>query len=164
MDEGVVRLQAACGGLRDLDEIAKNVVVPDLERGGPGVGGIARLQAGHRLAAVVAERPEPVEFAVITGGHEAAVASGQGQFGAECRSQRGNGPVMAPECGAGFRQQRRRGIQQAGNLARERERVADGRQVARAAASEAEAREGPLDVRGAGQPPDQVAAQALFAA
>ncbi len=67
----------------DLDEIAENVVVADLERLNPGLGGVVRLHPGNHAAALVAELARLVELGVVAFGDKAAVAGQNWQFGDE---------------------------------------------------------------------------------
>ena len=82
------RRRLTCG---HLDEIAEHVVVPDLERADAALGGVARLQAGDDLSALVPQPPRLVERGVIARRHETAVALQKrqvvGERGAELRGK-----------------------------------------------------------------------------
>src|SRR5262249_59738743 len=125
----------------------ERVVVPDLERANAGLLGIARLQGGDDAAGFVAQAAHLVERGVVAGAHEAAVALDQGQLVGE-RARK-----LAGERRIGLAQRRLRRRDLAALLARQRvetlrkpgcstQAVADGGEVARAAAADHKAGEG----------------------
>ncbi len=81
VDEAVAQFLAM--RCRDLDEIAENVVVTNLERCDARRGGITRLQVGDHAPALVTQHPELVELGRITRRHEAAIPRDRRQIDSE---------------------------------------------------------------------------------
>src|SRR5262249_51198274 len=140
---------------------AEHVVVPDLQVGNAGLPAIARLELEDQLAAVVPERAELVELGAIALGDEAAVAGHERQVGAErALEPLDQHPVMA-ELG-GERREIARARQAVLDLEPRAQRLGGGQpvaqagEIARAAAAEAEARQGAADIRAALQRRAQV--------
>ena len=147
MDEGGIerggqQLVAVLGG--DLDEIAEHVVVADFQPAYAGLFGIARLQRGDHAARFVAQRARLVEARVVAFAHESAVALERGQFGGERALQ-----VLRPACRPGGGRKQRVGdfrrdvvqrCQSAGKIGGRQHAVADGGEIARAAAADRQTR------------------------
>ncbi len=129
-----------------LDEIAEHVVVPDLQRAHAGLVGVARLQRGDHPARFVAQRARLVERGVVAGAHEAAVALEQRQFVGERRRQlgcdRGIGPAQRRRSAAAISAGSvASAVERVGEARRCRDAVADGGEVARAAAADHQPRQ-----------------------
>ncbi len=137
---------------RDLDEEAEEIVVLDLEGADLRGLGVAGLEPGHDPAGVVAQLARFVEREIVAGPDEAAVAREKRQVLAECGSEaqaeRGIDPARGA-CGVG---EVRRQIGLFEQPGRERgggrEAVAQRREVAWAAAPEAQPRQGARHVGG----------------
>ena len=129
----------------------------DLQGADRGLAGVARLQCGDHAAALVAQAAPFVELVRVPGGDEPAVAGEERQFGGERTPEAfDEDAVLAepvPRLGQplGQRHKARLG-QHAAQRGRLAKRPAQRREVARAAAPEAEPRQGPLDVGAALQP------------
>ena len=136
---------------RGLDVIAEDVVVLDLEAGDAGFLRVFRLQSCDMAAAVVAELHEFVELRRIAAGDKAAVARQHGQIGGEGALELVDQRMVRAPQG----ERLKRGFEALRQVVRVdefvqlhglRQGVADGGKVARAAALEAEAGDGALDV------------------
>ena len=131
-----------------LDEVAQHVVVFDLQRGDPGLGGILRLHGGDHATALVAQLAGLVERFVIAGSDEAAVAGKQRRLG----HQRGIEPreqvlVAAQRIARGGEKRGQGGLVEClRDLLGLGQRVAHRGEVARTAAVEPEARQGAVEV------------------
>ena len=60
---------------RHLDEIAEHAVVPDLERGHPGLVAVLRFERGDRAARMGRDRAQLIERRIVALGDEAALAA-----------------------------------------------------------------------------------------
>ena len=154
-ETGVLRRRQEAFGVvgADLDEIAEHVVVLDLQTANLGLAGVARLQAGNHPAALVAEPPRLVELGVVAVADEAAVALQMRQIWPERGGEGFDQPGRRRGDGG-----RRRGdllgegaVQPAGDPPGGGETVADGGEIARAAAVEGEPRQRPGEVGRGGE-------------
>ena len=143
---------------RHLDVVANHVVVPDFQRGHAARGPVLGFEAGHRLAAVVAQRALFVELGPVALAHEAAVAHQQWRLVGQCLGERRDGVAMAGAAQDDLGERRRRRQQGLGlGAQRVRQRltqiqpVAQGGEVARAAAADRQALQGAFDIRHASQ-------------
>ena len=167
VDEGGVLQQLVGMGAGGLDVVAEHVVVADLQGRYSGVAAIAAFQLDDQPAAVVAQGAQLVEFRRIGRRDEAAVAGEQRQIGGERAGQAIDQLDVMAEIAAHARQPRRqrrqlrRPFEQRAQFRRFGQRIADGREIARAAAAEAEARERALEIGHAPQALAQGLAQAL---
>ncbi len=83
MDKGARLLRRLQDGrilCRDFDEIADDIIVPELERLDTSLGRIVGLKPGDDVARVVAQTAILVELFGMAFAHEAAVAREQRQF------------------------------------------------------------------------------------
>jgi hypothetical protein len=71
----------------DLDEITEHVVVLDLQCIDAGIADVAGLQGGDALPRILGEGTQLVQAAVVSLGHEAAVASQHRQVGSQPAGQ-----------------------------------------------------------------------------
>ena len=149
MDEGRIqrrRHQPVAVLRRDLDEIAEHVVVPDLERLDAGILGVARLHRGDDEAGSVAQIAAFVERGLITLADEAAVALDQrqlfGQRAFELAGKVARGPAQRLHHGDDLRRRRFDLRQPRQCLIRREDAIAQARQIARAAASDRQPRQG----------------------
>ena len=124
----------------DLDEIAEHVVVANFKRADAGLFGIARLQRGDHAAGFVAQAARLVEARVVAFAHEAAVALEGGQFGSERGGQFGGQHAVRAAAGlqrvGDFRRDILQRRQSAGEIGGRQHAVADGGEIARAAAAD----------------------------
>ena len=151
---------------RHLDEIAEHIVVPDLECLDAGVLGIARLHRGDDEAGGVAQIPALVEGGLITLADEAAVALDQrqllGERAFEFAGEVARGTAQRFHHGDDFRWRRFKLRQPRERLICREDAVAQAGKVARAAASDRQARQCARHVgRGAQRGPDIVARRAV---
>lgn len=58
-----------------LDKIAQHPIVPDLQRGDPGIGAVFRLQRGNRAARIARDLPQLIKRMVKSGGNKAALSA-----------------------------------------------------------------------------------------
>jgi hypothetical protein len=152
LDEAAVRLHLVMLRRGRLDEIAQHVVVLDFERADAEVGAVARLQLQDQLARIVAQRAPLVEVGQVAGRDEAAVARQQRQALAQRARQAIDQVAVMAEVGQRLAQQRRRRAEtclgeQRLDAGRRQQAVADGGEVARAAAVQRQARQRALQVR-----------------
>ena len=138
---------------RDLDEETQHGVVPDLEALDPGFSHVARLQLGDQPPALVAQAAQLVQLLPVALGDEAAVANRERQIrGQRCVQQPDEFAVLAQvlHCSgdAGRRRTAQAGVGgEITQVAGGRERVADRREIARAAAAQRDPRQRALRVR-----------------
>ena len=153
MDEGraMGRLeQRFARRLRRLDEVAEKIVVLDLELPDPRLVGVGRLQFRDHAAAFVAQTQRFVERRKRARANEPAVTFEKRQLVRQRRVEIALEPGAIgsePRIGAHeFERELLRGLENAGQRRRGGEAVANGGEVARAAAVEAQARESPQKV------------------
>ncbi len=137
--------------LRHLDVVAEHVVVLDPERPAAGGFGVARLERGDDLSRILAEQPGLVDLGVVARAHEIAVAAVERQVVGERPGQFVRespvGPVEAAgEAGEAVRQILPRQARAEGRGGGEP--VAQGGEIARAGAVQADAGERAGDVGG----------------
>ena len=148
-------LGVAGGG---LDEVAEHVVVADLQGIDAALADVLALQLGDDAAALVAQAAGFVELLVEARGDEFAVAGEERRFVDQRLAETSDEGGMAAEGVAGGGEDLRnvavKGLAQALGLG---EAVAEGGEVAGAAAVEREAREGALEV---GDAAEEVAGRA----
>ena len=164
MDEILVGQQLVAVIGRDLDEIAQHIVVLDLQAGNPGLLLVARLQPGDQPAALVAQGAQLVQLRRIARRDEAAIARQHRQIGrqraGETVHQRAMPAKIVERLGDPLRQRRQRWCaRQIAQHRTFRQRVADRRQVARAAPVQRQPCQRALDIRAALQRLAQLRAQ-----
>ena len=126
----------------DLDEIADDVVVADFERRDAGGRGVTGLKRGDVAAAFIAQAPQFVHVGAVAGGNKAAVAGGERQVGRQSARKFFHQSAVIAQAER-HRRQRRRRLARGQRVAQggaAREAIAQARQIARAAAREAEPR------------------------
>ena len=144
--------RALCGGAEqslgviaaDLDEIAEDIVVLDLQPADIGLGGVVALQAGDDPPAVVAQLPRLVEIGPAAVADEAAVALQMrqvvGERGAERIGERGRSGAQGRNRARDFVGEFVDG-EATGDAGGNIEPVANGGEIARPAAVEGQARQ-----------------------
>jgi len=154
----------------DLDEIAENAIVLDLERGDGGFAAVFRFQPGDHAPTLVAQASHLVERRMRPGTDETAIARKIGRFGdkqgLEQLYQLGRLRDAFDERGAGGGEFSRRRLQRVADAtqgfaqhARGRDTVADTAEIARAATLDREACERSGNIRRAAQRLAQMLAQ-----
>ena len=141
---------------RDLDEIAEHVVVADFQSAHAGVVGVARLQRSDDAARFVAQRARLVERGVVALAHEAAVALEAGQFGGKRGGKLGGQHAVRTLARAqrvgDLRRRRFKRANRASEIGRGQDAVANGGEVARAAAANRQPRQRAGEIRCRGKP------------
>ncbi|MNS94366.1 hypothetical protein D3C72_1285810 [compost metagenome] len=139
-----------CVAGRDLDEVAKHIVVLDLERLDAGLIGIFQLQPGNHTARLVAQRPHLIQFGIGTIAQETAVPLQKRQVVGQHRAKHGFQPTRQR---FQIRERRRQLIRQQ-SLIENRgypfgrsQPLPDGTEIARAAALQRKARKRTRHIR-----------------
>ena len=151
VDEAGVGEQGVGDARRDLDVIAENVVVADLEGRDPGLGAQPRLERRDQPPPVVGGGAQLVERGVVALGDEPAASDVERRLGHQRRAQRLDRAAMRADAPKRRGQQRwrrqpLRPRQRILQGQRQRERVAYRGKVARTTAPEREPRQRALEV------------------
>ena len=137
-------------GAGDLDEVAQQIVVADLERADPGLALVALLERGDVAAALVAQHAQLVEFRRPARPHEAAVACEQRRILIKAQSEAVDQAVQRHEA-LGDRPQRLLVADDLAQAVSRRQPVGDRQQITGSTTCEGQTAERPLQIGAAAQ-------------